>query len=161
MTEKRAPWKTLSVTAVAALAVSALLTFSRPVELRVDGQRLASEVPPVTQNHDVFVPLRAISDALGADTRFDADHEHIEVIRGDQTLRIAVGSVRATLNGAPMTFRHAPFRVRGRVMMGLRAISRAFGVKAHYDRRTSRIDVDSPGVIEAGAQADTDTAAVP
>jgi len=38
----------------------------------------------------------------------------------------------------------------------LRSIALAFGVKTRYDRRTARIDVDTPGVIEAGAQPDTE-----
>ena len=149
-------FKTLAVTAVIALAVSAGLAFSRPVEVHVDGQKLVTDVPPVTQNQEVFVPLRAVAEALGAETRFEPKESTIEIVRGSQTLEFGVGSTKATLDGAPMTLRHAPFRVRGRVMVGLRSVALAFGVKTRYDRRTARIDVDTPGVIEAGAQADTE-----
>ena len=152
--------KTVSVTALIAAAVAVSLAFSRPVELRVDGQKIVTDVPPVTQEHEVFVPLRAIAEALGADTHFKSitgDGDSVEVIRGDKTLRFEVGKARATLNGAPMTLRHPPFRVRGRVMVGMHALSRAFSVKTRYDRKTARIDVDTPGVIEAGAQADADS----
>jgi hypothetical protein len=37
--------------------------------------------------------------------------------------------------------RHAPFRVRGRVMIGLKPISDAFGVAANYDPRTARVEI--------------------
>ncbi|GAC1659289.1 MAG: hypothetical protein NVS9B12_12250 [Vulcanimicrobiaceae bacterium] len=157
-----AGWKTLAVTALIALAVALVLTLSRPVEMRVDGQNIVTDVPPVTQDHEVFGPLRAVSEALGADTLFKSktgQKDIVEVIRGEKTLRFEIGKTKATLNGAPMTLRRAPFRVRGRVMVGIHAISRAFGVKASYDRKTSRIDVDTPGVIEAGAQADADDTA--
>ena len=157
-------WKTLTVTALVALAVSCVLAFSRPVELRVDGQAIVTDVPPVTQKNEVFVPLRAVAEALGADTHFASKSgagDDIEVIRGDRTLRFRVGSPKASLNGSPMTLHHAPFRVRGRVMVGLHAISRAFSVKTHYDVKTARIDVDSPGVIEAGAVPDTDQPQAP
>ena len=87
------------------------------------------------------------------------DAGQVEVIRGDKTLRLKVGDTAATLNGAPMTLHRAPFRVRGRVMVGMHTISRAFSVKTKYDRKTARIDVDTPGVIEAGAQADADDSA--
>ncbi|MBV9736675.1 MAG: copper amine oxidase N-terminal domain-containing protein [Candidatus Eremiobacteraeota bacterium] len=148
--------KTLIVTGVIALAVSAGLAFSRPVEVHVDGQKIVTDVPPVTQNQEVFVPLRAVAEALGADTRFEPKENSIEIVRGSQTLEFKVGSTKATLNNAPMTLHHAPFRVRGRVMVGLRSVALAFGVKTRYNRRTARIDVDTPGVIEAGAQPDTD-----
>lgn len=157
--KQRIGWKTLIGTAVIALAVSSVLAFSRPVEVRVDGQSIVSDVPPVTQKGEVFVPLRAIAEALGADTHFaskDGDQDDIEVIRGDQTLRFRVGSPKASLNGSTMTLHHPPFRVRGRVMIGLHAVSRAFSVKTRYDSKTARIDVDTPGVIEAGAVPDTE-----
>ncbi|GAC1387792.1 MAG: hypothetical protein NVSMB31_00670 [Vulcanimicrobiaceae bacterium] len=157
-------WRTLTITAIIALIVSAALAFSKPVELRVDGQHIVTDVPPVTQDHEVFVPLRAIAEALGADTRFESKHgdsDEVEVIRGDQTLRLHLGKKNATLNGSTMTLHHAPLRVRGRVMIGMHAISRAFSVKTRYDRRTARIDVDTPGVIEAGAQVDTETTPAP
>ncbi|MBC5816648.1 MAG: hypothetical protein GIW97_08915 [Candidatus Eremiobacteraeota bacterium] len=162
MSLKMTGWKTLTLTALIALAVSLVLAFSRPVELRVDGQSVVTDVPPVTQDHEVFVPLRAVAEALGADTHFQnkgGKADEIEVIRGDQTLRFSVGHTKATLNGNPMTLHRAPFRVRGRVMIGLHAMSQAFTVKTRYDRKTARIDVDTPGVIEAGAQAGADDSA--
>jgi len=148
--------KTLLITGVIAVAISAGLTLSRPVEVHVDGQRIVTDVPPVAANHEVFVPLRAVAEALGADTRFEPKENSIEIVRGNQTLEFRVGSTKATFNGSPMTLHQAPFRVRGRVMVGLRSIALAFGVKTRYDRRTARIDVDTPGVIEAGAQPDTE-----
>jgi hypothetical protein len=154
----RPGWLTVATTGVIALVVSLVLTLSRPVELRVDGQRLISDVPPVTSAaaDTVFIPLRPLGEALGADTKYDARSGEITVLRGDQTLRLMVGSTRASLNGAPFTLHNAPFRVRSRVMVGLNAVARAFGVHATYDKRTARVDVNTPGVIEAGAQPDTE-----
>ena len=154
MNERRTTWKTLAVTAAIALAVSLGLTISRPVELRVDGQNVVSDVPPVTQAHEVFVPLRALAESLGADLHADEKTGAIDVIRGDQHLQIHVGTTQAKLNGAKMTLHHAPFPVRGRVMVGLQTVSRAFGVKTRYDARTARIDVDTPSIIEEGALQD-------
>lgn len=148
-------WTTLALTAAIALAVSLTLTVSRPVELRVDGLRIATDVAPVTQEKDVFVPLRAISEALGADTHFDLKNNRVEITRGDQTVRLRVGETNGTLNGNRVTLHHAPFRVRGRVMVSMNAIARLFGAKVSYDRRTSRIDVLTSGIKEAGAQKDS------
>ncbi len=150
-----ARWRTLAITAAIAVAVSLMLTLSQPVELRVDGQRIATDVAPVTHQQDVYVPLRAISEALGADTHFDPSTNRVEIMRGDQTVRLQVGETRGTLNGDPITLRHAPFRVRGRVMVSMNAIARVFGAKVSYDKRTSRIDVMTSGIKEAGAQQDS------
>ena len=141
-------WQTLTLTAVFALFVSALMAFARPVELRVDGQRVDSDVPPVTTMTDkIYVPLRSLADALGA--RTEASAENITVIRGNESLRLRVGDVHATINGERFTLKHAPFRVRGRVMVGLMPLARAFDVRVNYDRRTARVDVLTPGIGEA------------
>lgn len=139
--------RTVILTASFAVAVSAIMAFSRPVEVMVDGQRVESDVSPVTTSAgNVYVPVRSIADALGAETLLEGDH--VEVVRGAQTLRVHLGDTHATLNGMPMTLKHAPFRVRGRVMIAVNAIARAFGVRAVYDSRTARVDVVTSGVGE-------------
>ena len=147
MTYRAPNWRTIVFVAAVALVASALLAFSRPVELVVDGERVETEVPPVTTASDrVFVPLRSVADALGAETSVDEKSGRIEIIRGSQTLRVRIGDPHATLNGMPFTLAHPPFRVRGRVMIALRVFADAFDVRATYDPRTARIDVLTPGV---------------
>jgi hypothetical protein len=147
-------WQSVTLTAVAALSASAMLAFSRPTVMMVDGERIDSDVPPVTTSaQHAFVPLRTIADALGAETVVDAKTGEIDVIRGNQSLRLKLGDVHAKLNGMPMTLHHAPFRVRGRVMIALNVVAQAFNVRATYDPRTARIDVLTPGVGQAPAPA--------
>jgi Copper amine oxidase N-terminal domain len=144
----QAPSKS-TLLATAALAIVASLTFaySKPVEMRVDGQAVISDVPPVTTpKGGVYVPLRSVTDALGAETRYDRRSGDVVVTRGDETLHLKVGSKHAKLNGMPMTLGHEPFRVRGRVMVGLHAVQRAFGVRVKFDKMTARVDVSTPGV---------------
>ena len=118
--------------------------------MMVDGQRVESDVPPVTTTSDkVFVPLRSLADALGAQTDLDTQTGHIVVVRGNQSLRVRLGDKHATLNGMPLTLAHPPFRVRGRVMISLKTVAAAFGVRVSYDPRTQRIDVLTPGIGQA------------
>jgi hypothetical protein len=46
----------------------------------------------------------------------------------------------------PFTLKHAPFRVRGHVMISLDAVAHALRVRAKYDPRNARIEVITPGV---------------
>ena len=149
-------WQSVTLTAVAALSASALLAFSRPTIMMVDGERVESDVPPITTASDrAFVPVRTIADALGAETVIDPRTGEIDVIRGNQSLRLKIGNLHATLNGMPMTLRHAPFRVRGRVMVSLNLVAQAFNVRASYDPRTARIDILSPGIGQAPPASST------
>jgi hypothetical protein len=146
---------TLVATLVLALLGSLTFAFSNPVEVRVDGQPVISDVPPVTSGKAVFVPLRPVSDALGAQTHYEHKSGDVVVTRGDQTLRLKVGSTHAKINGMPVTLKHAPFRVRGRVMVSLRAVQQVFGVRVKFDKMTARVDVNTPGVVDTAAEYQT------
>ncbi|HZY96535.1 MAG TPA: copper amine oxidase N-terminal domain-containing protein [Candidatus Cybelea sp.] len=141
-------WRSLVLIAVVAFAISTALAFSRPTVMLVNGQRVDSDVAPVTTTSRAFVPLRSIADALGAETVVDGKTGNIAVVLGNQSLRLRVGDTHATLNGMPLTFKHAPFRVRGRVMISLDAVARALKVRARYDSRDARIEVVTPGIGE-------------
>ena len=143
---------TLVATAVLALLGSLTFAYSKPVEMRVDGQQVISDVPPVTTPKGIYVPLRPVSDALGAETRYERKSGDVVVTRGDQTVRFKVGSTHAKLNGMPVTLRHAPFRVRGRVMLSLHEVQQVFGVRVKFDKVTARVDVNTPGVSDTGSQ---------
>ena len=140
----------IAITAAIAIAVSLAISAAKPVEVRIDGQPMLTDVAPVrTDAETVYLPLRPLSDALGAETRYDAKSGEIFMTRGDQSLHLRIGDVHATLNGMPMTMKHAPFRVRGRAMIGLRTVQKAFGVRVRFDKATSRVDVDTPGEAAA------------
>ncbi len=148
MTYRRPSFRMFAVTAVLAMTASAFVVFSRPIDMVVDGESVASDVPPVAApgNH-IFVPVRTLADALGAQTSIEG--RNIDVVRPGQSVRLRIGDVHATVNGMPLTLEHPPFRVRGRVMIGLRSVERAFGVHASYDARSARIAVMTPGIGEA------------
>ncbi len=148
MTYRAPGWNSIALAAAIALAASALLALSRPVIISVDGQRVESDVPAVTTlADDAYVPLRSLADALGAQTEVQGDT--IVVTRGRESMRIKIGDTHATINGLPFTIKHAPFRVRGRVMIGLRPVADAFDVRATYDARRARITILTPGIGEA------------
>lgn len=145
----------LVIVAGVALLASVLLAFSRPIAMFVDGERVDTDVAPVTTaSEKVFVPLRSIADALGAEVETDAKSGNVNVMLGNQSLRVHAGETRATLNGMPFTLKHAPFQVRGRVMISLDAVARALHVRAKYDPRNARIEVITPGIgLVPGAQS--------
>src|SRR5438552_17754133 len=133
-------WTMLSATAALAIAASLSYSLARPVEVRVDGQPMMTDVPAVrTSSETVFVPLRPLSDALGAETRYDDKSGDIFLTRGDQLLHLRIGDRHATLNGMPMTLQHAPFRVRGRAMISLHSVQRAFRVRVKYDKAAASV----------------------
>jgi len=131
-----------------------MTSLSHPAALSLDGQRMLSDVPPVTTAKGAYVPLRVVAESLGADTNYDSKTGRIELVRADDTLRLRVGDRAATLNGNKMTLKAAPFAVRGRTMVPLNVIARAFKMHVRYDKAHAQIDVMTTGTLEAGAQQD-------
>ena len=142
-------------TAVTALVASLSLALSAPATISVDGQRLASDVAPVTTpGGAAYLPLRAVADAAGARTTFDLASGSIAVHRGTDVLLMRAGSTAATFNGRNVTLPHAPFTVRGRTMVAAATIETTFGSTVHFDAKHGRVIVHTPGVVVAGAADD-------
>jgi copper amine oxidase-like protein len=144
------------VTVLISTIASVMVAASQPPSLHIDGLKVTSDVPPVTSlKGEAFVPLRPVAEALGAEMSYDRRTGIVEVSHGKDRLHLRVGDRHATLNGNKMTLKHAPFALRGRLMLGLNTIRRAFGSRVSYDPARAKIEVLSPGMIEAGAQQDS------
>jgi hypothetical protein len=117
--------------------------------MSVDGQRIVTDVAPVTTVASAYLPIRAISEATGGTTTFDESSRTITVRRGRDVLKLRLGERAAVLNGKRVTLAHAPFTVRGRAMVPSSIIGDAFGSSVRYDARRAKVDVRTPGVIVA------------
>jgi len=133
--------QTLIVTGILALGASTALAFSRPATLQIDGRRVPSDVPPVTANHQAYLPLRAVTARLGARVSYDKKTRAVTVIRGSDRLKLHLGQKTAILNGKALPLSHAPFAVRGRTMVAAKTIERTLGPKVEYNSGKSTIDV--------------------
>lgn len=141
----------LFATAVTALVASVGVALSTPATMSVDGQRVVADVAPVTTASQAFVPIRALTNASGGETSFDAASGTITIRHGSDVLEMKLGERKATLNGAAIALSHAPFVVRGRTMVGSAIIADAFGSRVRYDAKRARVEVRNPGVVVAGA----------
>ena len=121
----------------------------------VDGQRWSPTSRPVTAGGVAYLPLRAVADAAGAVTTFDARTGTIVVRHNGVALRIKMGARQAVLDGRPVTLTHAPFTVQGRAMVrGYRYRAGARLGGSSYDSQRGRIDVRTPGGVVAGVPDD-------
>jgi hypothetical protein len=144
----------LALTAVTALVASLMFALSTPATISIDGQRIASDVAPVTTPVGTYLPLRAVAEAAGAQASFDDATGAVTLRRGSDTLVMRPGHAKAILNGRAIELARAPFTVRGRMMVAGATITRAFGSTVRFDSRHDRVIVRNPGVVVAGAADD-------
>jgi hypothetical protein len=143
------------VTAAVAATASLAVAVSQPATVDVDGQRIVSDVAPVTAGGVAYLPLRAVTEAAGAVTAYDPRTGELSVRRGTEVLVMHVGDRHATLNGSPLLLAHAPFTVHGRAMIRGNDLALALGSAVKYDASRGRIDVRTPGAVVAGAPDDS------
>ncbi len=94
---------------------------------------LAPDVPPLMQSGRVLVPLRIISESLGAEVNWDSGSGKIEVIIEGKKLELAVGNKKASLNGKRADLDVPPSFVSGRTMVPLRFIGESLDLDVHWD----------------------------
>ena len=92
----------VAIAAVTALVASLALALSTPATISIDGQRIASDVSPVTTpDGAAYLPLRAVAEAAGAQADFDVPTGQIVVRRGTDVLVMHAGSTAARLGMRP------------------------------------------------------------
>ena len=149
MNRRLPSWRLLGITTALALAASVAMALATPATITVDGQRISTDVAPVTTPGGAYLPLRAISDAAGAEVHYDKKSAAVVVRRAGHTLAMRLGSRNAILDGHRVTLVHAPFTVRGRTMVAAPTLAHAFGSTVRFDRRRDVVDVRTPGVVVA------------
>ncbi len=152
----RAPGaRSIVVTTVLAASAAALSALSHPAALRIDGERMVSDVPPVTTAKGAYVPLRIVAQSFGAETSYDPKTGTVELVRANDTLRLHVGDRQATFNGRKLTLKAAPFSIRGRTMVALSTVASTFRTKVRYEPARANIDVMTTGADDPGPSGDT------
>ncbi|MCL6450601.1 MAG: trypsin-like peptidase domain-containing protein [Acetobacteraceae bacterium] len=133
----------LALLLVALLAVPEGRAEAGPaVRLVVNGSLVASDVPPQIFEGRTFVPLRVVSEALGAKVVWHEAMRAVEVRRGATTVSLVVGSAVAFVNGAPHPL-DAPARlVEGRTLVPLRFLGESLGAEVAWDAAVQEVRVN-------------------
>ena len=98
----------------------------------VEKDFLNSDIPPVNEAGYVLVPLRAITEQLGANVDWDPASRTATVRKGGNTVQISTESVKAIVNGTPSAMPLAARVVQGRLMVPLRFMAEALGLNVHF-----------------------------
>ncbi len=77
----------------------------------ISGRKVTLSTPPVIKSARVFVPLRFLAEAFGAQVLYDgkAKPTRIEVRKAKDTIELFLGQKTAIVNGSPIILDEAPF----------------------------------------------------
>jgi len=126
-----------------------------PITIVSDGMIVETDVAPVIEMGTTLVPVRFISEALGAIIKYDPVTKNVTISSAANTVVIKIGSKTATVNGVAKTMSQAPTGLNGRTMVPMRFISEQLGAVVSYGSNTVQVKyfTNTKGTIKAGGSS--------
>lgn len=127
-----------------AIALSLCQASPARAEIQVDvnnRQVQFGNVAPSRIDGRVFIPLRAVVEALGADVRWEAATQTVFGSRGGREFELPIGSRSAQVNGRTLAL-DAPARlIAGNTMVPLRFVAEALGADVAWNAADQRVAI--------------------
>jgi len=92
------------------------------------------EVCPIDENGRTLVPVRFISESLGAKVGWEPKISTVTITYKGKKISTVVGQKRINANGKQISLEVAAKEINGRTFVPFRAIAEALGKKVFYDR---------------------------
>ncbi|MGE4282279.1 MAG: beta-propeller domain-containing protein [Clostridia bacterium] len=93
-----------------------------------------AEVSPISKDNRTLVPVRFISESMGAKVDWDEKTSEITVTLGEKNIQMTLGSENIKVNNKSAMLEVAAQAVNGRTVVPLRALAESLGKKVFYDR---------------------------
>ncbi|TLS49053.1 hypothetical protein FE782_27660 [Paenibacillus antri] len=109
--------------------------------LRIDGVEQRFEPSPIMIDNRMFVPLRALFEAVGAAVEYDEATSGVNVAYADRAFTLREGAPFALVGGKQQSLSYAPLLMNAAVYVPLRDVGGLLGVEVvwHDDTRTVEI----------------------
>ena len=138
--------KTLSILLIVIILSCANVLAQNDVGVKLDGKEVFfPDVKPFIDTHNrVLVPIRFISEALGAKVYWEKDTKTAVIKLDNDIIRCTVYQPMAYLNGEMMVMDTYGISKDNRTMLPIRFISEVLGCDVTWDEKTSTVIVSSP-----------------
>lgn len=120
-------------------------TSAAEIQIKVDRVTIVSDAEPEIRNDRMMVPLRVISENLGA--HVDWSHSRVTLTKGDMKVVLNLNSAIAEKNGEKVHLDAKPYMKNHRMIVPLRFIAETFGCHVNYSNLTVTVDT-KPLVID-------------
>lgn len=116
------------------------------IDLVVDGLKvtLPDTEPFVDTAGNTMVPIRFVSEKLGAEVKWDNAKQIVTISFKGKTIVMPVGSKTVTVDGQAVTLTTSATKKEGRVMVPLRFVSEALNAEVKWDGSSYAINIVSP-----------------
>ena len=136
--------KIVALFLVVVLAFGLMSSFSfaaSPIKIVIDGKVVSSDVAPVAQNGTTLVPVRVVTENLGADVTWNQTKKQATVLTAGYKVIFTIDSKTYTVNGSSKTLVSAAKIINGKTMIPLRAIAESIGAVVDYSSASNSVTI--------------------
>lgn len=122
------------------------LAFCRdyPVYLKVDGDVVAADVPPVIIKERTLIPARAVFESMGAEVSWDEDSRVVSVGMGTSNVKLTIDSDTAFVNGNPVKMDVPAMIIDERTLIPVRFVAESLSCGVGWDDVSRTVILTSP-----------------
>ena len=120
-----------------------LVSFARGTDVKVyfNGELMKFDVQPRIINGRTMVPLRFISEKLGATVNWDDGTKTATLVKSSDTIIVKIDSETMLVNQSPVTLDTPPIIIDSRTLVPLRAIAEAFHIAVNWDNEKFAVNI--------------------
>jgi len=118
------------------------------IQIQMDGVAVKSDVKPQVKNNFTLVPLRVVSENLGAEVKWS--NSNVILTKGEKRVILKINSSKAVTNGQTALLDVKPYVKNGRTFVPLRFIVETFGCKVTYT--PTAINIESKPLVIKGVK---------
>ena len=108
--------------------------------LKINGNEV-KVVKPYAVDGNTLVPLRVITEAFGAEVKWEPNDNSITISLDDVSIKLLLNKTEAVINGQKATMAAVPVAINGTTMVPLRFITENFGAEVSFNNTTKEITV--------------------
>jgi len=149
----RPGWIAALLVMAGALGVASVFAFSAgaaaadPIGLVINGVDVDCDVPPLLIKGRTLVPVRVVSEYLGATVGWDPANQRVDVEMPGRKVVLTIGSAEASVDGKTVELDSPACVVDGRTMVPIRFVSEALGAVVSWDGVTRTVTVESCRIV--------------
>lgn len=114
-----------------------------PVEnIITDETELKLDVPPVIKDGKVLVPVRAFSEAYGAEVKWNAEDHTVTIVKEGMEIVIKTDSSTVLVNGVETDLGLPVKAINGRNVMPVGFLAAKLGLKVEVDEEDGTVEID-------------------
>ena len=144
--------KVLSI--ILATTLMTVPVMASTITLNINGSVITTTVAPYQSNGTTLVPLRVVSENLGAKVDWNQQTKTVTITQDATIINLTLGSKIAKVNGEEKTLNLAPQIKNNTTMVPIRFVSENLNCDVNWDKETQTVSVTGKAKIETVVSED-------